>query len=72
MEIGVLIKKNDKNNKKSKRLQLLRSTTLLKRMRGDLIETFKIMEFQIMVDIFLDIFPKLEIYCQGRFQKLRL
>ena len=50
----------------------LRLTTFLeRRMRGDLMETFKIiMEFLIMVDIFLIFFLKLEIYCLGCFQKL--
>ena len=43
-----------------------------RRMRGDLIETFKIMEFLIMVDILSMFFLKLEIYCHDRFQKLCL
>ena len=54
-------KKSDKNNKKVKKnygywekQEILGLTTLLKRRkRGDLIETFKRMEFLIMVDIFL-------------------
>ena len=41
-------------------------------MRGDSVETFKIMEFLIIVDIFLIFLLKLEIYCQDRFQKLSL
>ena len=41
-------------------------------MRGDLIETFKIMEFLITVYIFEIFLLKLEIYCQLRFQKISL
>ena len=47
----------------SERLEKLELTTLQERkMRGDLIETFKIMEFLIMVDVFLVFHLKLEIY----------
>ena len=42
-----------------------------RRKRIDLIETFKIMEFLIMVDVLI-YFLELEIYCQDRFQKLSL
>ena len=64
---------------KSKKLQLQgkigehRITLLEKsRMRGDLIETFKIMEFLIMVGIFLIILIEVEIYRQGRCKKKKI
>ena len=41
-------------------------------MKVDQIETFKIMEFLIMKDIFSIFLLKVEIYSQNRFQKLSL
>ena len=41
-----------KSDKKNKRLQEEITTLLERQMRGDLTETFKIMEFLITVDIF--------------------
>ena len=56
-----------------KRLGNLGFTTLLeRRMRSNLIESFKIMEFLIMVNIFSIFLLELEIYYQGRFPKLNL
>ena len=56
-EIGRHIKKSDENKLKDysywERLEKLGISTLLeRRMGGDLIETYKIMEFLIIVDIF--------------------
>ena len=51
----------------------LGSTTLLeKRLRGDLIETFQMINGISFVDIFTIFLLKLEIYCQDRLQKLSL
>ena len=49
-------------------------TTLLERkMSGDLIETFKIINgISYHGRHFFNIFPQTGIYCQGRFQKLSL
>ena len=70
IEIGRHTEESDKNNKKVKdysyreRLERLGLTTLLeRRIRGDLIETFKMIEFLIMVDIFKIFLLELEIYC---------
>ena len=41
-------------------------------MQVDLIETFKTMEFLIMVELFSIFLLELEIYYQNRFQKLSL
>ena len=41
-------------------------------MSGNLTEIFKIMEFQVMVDILSMFLFELEIYCQGRFKKQSL
>ena len=56
------------------RLEKLRLTTLLeRRMRSDLIETFKIINGISNYNRFFSIFLlKLEIYFQDRFQKLSL
>ena len=74
IKIGGHTKKSNKNNKKVKdysyweRLEKLGLISQLeRRMRGDLIETFKIIEFLNMVDIFFFFFFsvflfKLEIY----------
>ena len=48
------------------------TASLKRRMRGDLIETFKIMQFLIMVNIFLIFLLKVEIYGQDRIQILSL
>ena len=56
-----------------KRLGEFGVTTLLERiMIGDRIETFKIMEFLIMVDILSIFLHELEIYHQDNFRKLSL
>ena len=50
------------------RLQKLGLKTLLERKeRCDLIKTFRIMEFLIMVNIFSIFLLEMEIYCQDRF-----
>ena len=55
------------------RLERLGLAALLeRRIRRDLIETFKIRKFLIIIDCFLIFLLKLEIYCQGRFQKISL
>ena len=65
--------KRVKDHSYSERLVGLGLNTLsYRRMRVNLIETFKIMEFMIMVDIFKNISLKLEINCHGKFQKLSL
>ena len=72
IEIGGF-KKSDKNDKIIKRIQLqgeieeIRINYLLeRRMRSDLIKTFKIINgFLIMVDLFFIFLLELEIYCQG-------
>ena len=53
-------------------MKLVLITFLERRMKGDQIETCKIMEFLIMIDIFWVYIFELEIYYQGRFQKLSL
>ena len=40
--------------------------------KSNLFETFKIVEFLFMVNIFFIFLPEMEIYCQDRFQKLIL
>ena len=64
-----------KSNKKvkdyhyKKRLKKLGLTILLEsRMEGDLIETFKVVRFLVMVDIFLKFLLEQEIYCPDRFK----
>ena len=47
-------------------------TILPGRIRVDRNETYKIMEFLIIVDIFSIFLLELEIYSQDRFQKLNL
>ena len=54
----------------NKRLEKLGLTTLLERRTSDLIETFKIIEFLIMVDIFSIFLLELELYCQDRLKKI--
>ena len=78
-DIGVHTKKNDKHNKIDKRYQLLRKQEKLeftsfveRRLRGNQIETFKSMEFLIMVEFFSVFRSKMEIYCHDRFQKVSL
>ena len=52
------------------KLDKLELTTFIeRRVRGNLIETFKIIEFLIMVDIFSIFLLEMEIYCQDRFIK---
>ena len=48
-------------------VNMVQNNLLKRRIRGDLIETLKKMEFLIMVDNFSTFFLKLEIYCQKRF-----
>ena len=72
---GGYTKKNDKNNKKLQvEFEEIVLTTLPeRRIRDDLIETFKIINrILIIVDIFSTFLLKLEIYCQERFQKRNL
>ena len=55
------------------RLEKFGLTILLeRRMKGDLIETFKIKKFLFFADIFSFFLLELEIYNYGRFQELSL
>ena len=78
IKFGGLIKNRDKNNEKNKKkcsykesLKKLGSTILqIRRIRGDLIKTFKIMEFLLIVDIFPYFSLQKEIYCRDKLKKL--
>ena len=61
-----------KANDNKRRLEKIGLIALLDNIMTDgLIETLKIMDFLIMVDIFSTFLYELEIYCQDRFQKTK-
>ena len=71
IETGGHRRRSDENNTVKyycyrERLEKLELTTILERLRSDLIETFRIMKFRIMLNIFSLFFLELEIYSQDK------